>query len=60
MKMSKYKYSNNLAYAINIKSDCYSEKGQYYEGERCQKTEVKRQRTKKKEDKKSKDKRDNV
>ena len=53
MKMSTYEYSNNLAYAINIKRTVTVKKGQYYEGERCQKTEVRRRRTKKKEDEKS-------
>ena len=43
------------------KKDCYSEKGQYNEGERCQKTEVRWQKTEeeKKEDVMSENKRDN-
>ena len=48
--MSKYKYSHNLAYAINIKRTVTVKKGQYYEGKRCQKTEVRRRRTKKKKE----------
>ena len=60
MKMPKYKQSDSLAYAMNNEKDCYSEKGQYHEGERCQKTEVRRQKTKKKEDVMSEDKKDNV
>ena len=40
MKMSKYKYSNDIAYAINIKRIVTVKKGQYYEDERCQKTKV--------------------
>ena len=38
MKMSKYKYSDDLAYVINIKRTVAVKKGQCYEGERCQKT----------------------
>ena len=40
MKMSKYKCSNDLVYAINIKRTVTVRKGQYYEDERCQNTEV--------------------
>ena len=43
-----------------IKGTVTVRKGQYYEGERCQKTEVGRWGTKKKEDGMSEDKRDNV
>ena len=44
---------------MNNKKDCCREKGQYYEGERCQMTKVRRWRTKKKEDGMPEDKRDN-
>ena len=60
MKMSKYKYNNNLAYTVNVQSTVTVKRGNIYEGERCQKTEVRRWKTKKKEEEKSEDKRDNV
>ena len=60
MKCQSTNKSSNLAYAINTIRTVTVKKGQYNEGERCQKTEVRRQKTKKKEDMISEDKRDNI